>query len=129
MRLLPDASVWVDYLRGRDAAVVDELDGHLERESVFMCGPVIAELLAGTAVERREDLWLALGSLPWSDLDQLAWQQIGELAFELRRRGTPVPIIDIAIAVSALNVEAELWTRDADFQRIREALPALNLHT
>ncbi len=97
-------------------------------ESVFVCGPVMAELLVGTAPEDREDLWLAVGSLPWIDLDQVAWREIGELGHALRRLETSVPMLDVAIAVAALRGEAELWTQDADFVRIQGAAPDLVLH-
>jgi len=128
MKLLVDTSVWVDYLRGREPVLVDRLDGYLDHESVLMCGPVIAELLAGTDPDDREELWLALGSLPWVDLDRAAWRRVGDTAGELRRRGTAVPLTDVAIAVAAEVAEAELWTRDGDFERIREVLPKLELH-
>jgi predicted nucleic acid-binding protein len=34
----------------------------------------------------------------------------------------------VAIAVAAAGAEAELWTRDQDFERIRTVLPHLELH-
>jgi predicted nucleic acid-binding protein len=128
MRLLPDTSVWVDYLRGADPTTVADLDRHLEHESVLICGPVIAELLAGTVPPQRDELWLAIGSLPWIAIDQPAWRSIGEVAGDLRRAGISVPLTDVAIAVAAAGAEAELWTRDQDFERIRTALPHLELH-
>jgi predicted nucleic acid-binding protein len=128
VNLLPDTSIWIDYLRGRDPATVAELDRYLERESVFTCGPVMAELLAGTAPERRDDLWLAIGSLPWAEIDQPAWRSIGEVANELRRAGVSVPLTDIAIAVAAADAAAALWTNDRDFERTHEVLPDLDLH-
>ena len=128
MNLLPDTSIWIDYLRGGDEATVAELDRYLERESVFTCGPVMAELLAGTAPDRRDDLWLAIGSLPWAEIDQPAWRLIGEVAHDVRRTGVSVPLTDIAIAVAAADAEARLWTKDRDFQRIQEVFPALELH-
>ncbi|MDP9343806.1 MAG: PIN domain-containing protein [Actinomycetota bacterium] len=127
MKLLPDASVWVDYLRGRDPSTVAALDSYLERESVFVCGPVVAELLAGTAPAQREEVWLAIGSLPWADLDRTAWRKVGEVASDMRRAGVSVPLTDVVIAIATVRSEAELWTRDRDFERIRQALPTLRL--
>ena len=128
MRVLPDTSVWVDYLRGRDPSTVAALDAYLERESVLVCGPVVAELLAGTTPLQREDVWLAIGSLPWADLDRAAWREVGEVANDLRRGGVSVPLTDVVIAVATARSDAELWTRDRDFERIRQALPTLQLH-
>lgn len=127
MRILPDTSVWVDYLQGGKRRSVSSLDGFLEQESVLVCGPVIAELLAGTPPDRREELWLALGSLPWAELDHAAWRQVGELANALRRVGRSVPLTDVIIAIVCVRAEATLWTEDRDFERIRQELPALEL--
>jgi predicted nucleic acid-binding protein len=126
--LLPDTSIWVDYLRGRDHDTVGELDTHLGRESVLVCGPVVAELLTGTAINQQDELWMAVGSLPWADLDQTAWREAGEVGGALRRLGISVPLTDVLIAVASARAGATLWTRDRDFERIKEALPALELH-
>jgi len=128
VRVLPDTSVWVDYLRGRDPSTVAALDAYLERESVLVCGPVVAELLAGTTPLQREDVWLAIGSLPWADLDRAAWREVGEVANDLRRGGVSVPLTDVVIAVATARSDAELWTRDRNFERIRQTLPTLRLH-
>jgi len=117
VRLLPDTSVWVDYLRGRNPETVAELDSYFERESVDVHRPIVADLLAGTAPDQREDLWLAIGSLPWADLDRAAWRQVGEVANDLRRRGVSVPLTDVVIAVAAARSDAGLWTHDRDFER------------
>jgi predicted nucleic acid-binding protein len=129
VNILPDTSVWVDYLNGVDASLVDQMDRSLDLESVFVCGPVMAELLVGTSPDDRDDLWLAVGSLPWVDLDQVAWREVGELGHALKQLGTSVPLVDVAIAVAALDGEAELWTRDTDFIRIQGAAPDLVLHS
>lgn len=128
MRVLPDTSIWVEYLRRGASGPAGELDALLERDSVLICGPVLAELLAGSPLERREELWLALGSLPWADLDHAAWRQVGELAGELRRTGVTVALTDLVIAVACVRAEATLWTTDRDFERIGRALPELELH-
>lgn len=127
MSVLPDTSIWIDFFRGcaPAAAGVDRL---LSDGALTICGPVLAELLAGTPVPQREDLWLALGSLPFADLDQAGWAEAGTVSHELRRRGHSVPLVDVAIAVAAVRAGATLWTRDDDFLRIAEALPRLGLY-
>jgi predicted nucleic acid-binding protein len=127
VRVLPDTSIWIDYFRGTREA--DSLDRLLEEETVVSCGPVIAELLAGTSPHERSTLWLALGSLELIELDVSAWRETGEHARSLRERGTVVPLIGLLIAVAAARADAALWTRDADFTRIREAIPGLTLYS
>lgn len=127
MKVLPDTSVWVDYLRSGAAGPAGALDELLAGGSVLVCGPVLAELLAGAAPEHREGLWLALGSLPWAELDHGAWRRVGELAYQLRRGGISVALTDLVIAVACVRAEATLWTRDRDFERVRDVLPELRL--
>ena len=127
MTVLPDTSIWVDYLRSGTAGRAAALDDLLAQESVVVCGPVLAELLARTPAERRDELWHALEALPWAELDRAAWRQVGEVAHDLRAAGVSVPLTDLAIAVAALSAGASVWTRDKDFDRLRSALPELEL--
>lgn len=128
MKVLPDTSIWVDYLREGASGAAAALEEHLEQESVVVCGPVLAELLAGTPPERRDDLWLALGSLPWAELDHAGWRRAGEVANDLRRMGRSVPLTDVVIAVACMRAGASLWTRDRDFEAIGAVLPELEVY-
>ena len=124
---LPDTSVWVAYLRPGSNALTETLHGHVERGEVLICGPVLAELLAGARPDDRTTLGEVLGALPWADLDRRAWASVGELAAELRARGETLPLTDLEIAVAAHSANATLWTADRDFDRIAAVLPELNL--
>jgi predicted nucleic acid-binding protein len=126
--VLPDTSVWVDYLSAGADGAAAPLDRLLAEESVLVCGPVLAELLAGTAAGDRGELWHALAALPWADLDHEAWRLVGELAFELRRAGLSLPLTDLEIAVACASSGAALWTRDDDFHRLVPHLPSLQLY-
>ncbi len=124
MTVLADTSIWVDFLRGGDLDVGSVLDGLLAAEEVVMCGPVAAELFAGTAV-RAPELWSLLAGLRWVELGRAEWRQVGEASSALRRRGATVPLTDLVIAVAALAADASLWSRDSDFDRVGEVLPTL----
>lgn len=128
MTVLPDTSVWVDYLNAGMDGPAAELDRLLADEAVVVCGPVLAELVAGTAAEDREELWHTVAALPWAELDREAWRTVGELAFALRRSGLTVPLTDIEIAVASAAAGAALWTRDDDFHRLHSHLPSLELY-
>lgn len=128
MSVLADTSIWVDYLRRGANGPAGQLDGLLQRGSVMVCGPVLAELLAGTPLDRHDDLWLALGGLPWAELDHEGWRLAGRIASSLRRTGTSAPLTDVLIATACIRSGSSLWTRDADFERIRSVVPELRLH-
>ncbi len=126
MTVLADTSVWVEYLRQGTKGPARALDGLLERGEVVLCGPVVAELIAGTPSDRRAELWNLLAGLPWIDLNPPQWRRAGEAAGELRQQGRSVPLTDIEVAVAAVDGGAQLWTRDADFQQIAGVLKGLN---
>jgi predicted nucleic acid-binding protein len=129
MTVLPDTSIWVEYFRRGRGAASDHLDQLLEATDVITCGPVVAEILAGTEVRDRIAMWTSIGSLPWIDLLPEAWRRIGEASFDLGQRGRRLPLTDVVIAVAAIEGDASLWTRDRDFQRIKHVLPELDLYT
>jgi predicted nucleic acid-binding protein len=126
--VLADTSVWVDFSRrgaaGRAAALRDLLDAG----DVVTCGPVAAELLAGSEGEVADRMWETLASLPWADLGTEGWREVGIAASRLRRRGEALPLTDLTIAVAASRGDHDVWTFDSDFERIRPALESLRLY-
>jgi len=126
--VLPDTSIWVGYFRDTPRDAADHLASLIDAGEVAVCGPVLAELMAGAGREQREDLLETLLGLPWADLDLEAWLSIGETAGKLRRSGTPLPFTDLAIAAAAHRGGYALWSLDSDFERIRTALEGLELY-
>lgn len=124
MRVVVDTSIWVDYLRHGIEGSARALDDLLEQGEVLVCGPVVAELLAGARAGDRAQLSDLLGGLPWADLARRHWRSVGEAAAALRAQGAQLPLTDLAIAVAATEAGASVWSRDSDFDRIELALPA-----
>ena len=125
MTVLVDTSVWIDYLRRGRASEAGRLDDLLVAGEVVVCGPVVAELLAGARPADRAHLWIVLTGLPWADLGPVQWQSVGATAGRLRELGQDVALTDIEIAVAAVDSASSLWTRDSEFQRVHDALPEL----
>ena len=125
--VLPDTSVWIAYLRSGGEDITRELSATLERREVLACGPVVAELVAGTRPSDRATLLASLSGLPWAELDHQAWQSVGLLAAELRDRGQAIPLTDLEIAVAAHSSGATLWTADHHFERLAPLLDGLEL--
>ena len=129
MIVLPDISIWVEYLRRGTQGSGRALDDLLSTNRVVACGPVMAELLTGTAVSTRDTLRVLFEGLPWADIDRAGWALVGETAARLRDSGATVPLTDIVIAVSAVGANAMLWTADADFRRIEAVLPSMQRYS
>ena len=126
--VLPDTSVWVDFARqgakGSAAALYDLLD----RGHVATCGPIVAEILAGAEGEVAERISATLDRLPWAELDQASWHEVGVAARRLRSQGQTLPLTDLVIGVAAAHGGHTLWSFDSDFERIQSVVDGLELY-
>jgi predicted nucleic acid-binding protein len=125
--ILPDTSVWIAYLRGA-GQTGEHLADLIEAQRVVICGPVFAELLAGAAEADRELLGETLGRLPWAETSRAGWREVGTIAARLRASGGPLPLTDLVIAVAAASGGHDLWSLDADFERIATVFDSLELY-
>lgn len=126
--ILPDTSVWVDFVRRGERGRAGAMRALLDAGEVATCGPVTAELLAGAEGEVAERMGEMLSSLPWAALSAAGWREVGVAAGRLRRRGETLPLTDLAIAVAATRAGHAVWSFDADFERILPALEDLELY-
>jgi predicted nucleic acid-binding protein len=126
--VLPDTSIWVAYLRTGADELTRDLNLALDRREVLICGPVLAELVAGARPSDRAALISSLAGLPWAELGHSAWQSVGLLAAELRDIGKTLPLTDLEIAVAAHTADASLWTADRHFERLASMLEGFELH-
>jgi predicted nucleic acid-binding protein len=130
MSVMPDTSAWVRFLRYGSSGDAASLKDLLEQREVMICGPVMAELLAGTKPERQAQLAIMLDAIPWIEVGRHEWRRVGQIGALLRARGMTVALTDIEIAVAAEAASAEIWTFDSDFKRLLEVMPSLRLrHT
>ncbi len=127
-RILADTSVWVAYLRhGPGHPLGGRLEAALDRGDLKTCGPVVAELLVGARKQDRDALVAAMRALDWIELGRDEWIAAGDLARSLREAGRTVPLTDVVIAIAAITGEAKLLSTDADFERIADGEPRLDL--
>jgi predicted nucleic acid-binding protein len=126
--VLPDTSVWIPYFRDRSGSDGDRLEALVAAGEVVVCGPVLAELLAGAGDSQREAIVGTVGGLPLAPFDRTAWEEVGAVARRLRQAGRTLPLTDLAIAVAAARGGHELWSFDSDFERIAPALSGLELY-
>jgi predicted nucleic acid-binding protein len=121
--VLADASAWVAFLRG-DAAAVRRIDPLLAEGRLAISGAVYAEVLSGTASRGDFDLLSRLlHGLEWLPDPGHLWERIAEGRFALARRGFQAAILDLIIALCALDGRHTLLTRDRDFLRIQTVVP------
>ena len=124
--ILVDTSVWVAYFCDV-APTAHTLETLLSERGVVTCPPVLAELAIGLPADRHDAVIQPLAELPSVGLPQCAWLEAAAAGRDLRARGLAVPLIDLLVATAAVRSGAELWTLDADFQRVSEVMPRLRL--
>jgi predicted nucleic acid-binding protein len=126
--VLPDTSVWIPYFRSGSGDEGDRLEALIEEGEVAICGPVLAELLAGAGDTQHTSIMDTVGDLPMADLHRASWQDVGAVARRLRQAGQMLPLTDLAIAVAAAHAGCTLWSLDSDFDRIAPVLDGLELY-
>ena len=104
--------------------------GQVDPWSVILCSPVAAEIHYGLAnlvpdSKRRrllaEEYRRIREIVRWADWSEQAAHTFGELKAGLRKRGTPIDDMDIAIASIALTLGATVATRNVrHFERIED---------
>lgn len=119
--VLLDTNAYTALLAGDERV----LDGIAGADTTYMSIFVLGELLAGFAggsreAENREMLQVFLKKPPVKILNATAETAsvFGFAKDNLRKAGTPLPIIDVWIAAHVLESGSTLITYDAHFQKV-----------
>jgi predicted nucleic acid-binding protein len=122
--ILVDSSVMIDALRKPDP----KLQNLFQTLQPAICGMVVAEVLHGARdAGHYTHLVQALATFPLLAMPDAIWEKVGRNLWSLRSSGVTVPFQDVAIATVAMENNAELWTRDAQFRFIQPVLSQLKL--
>jgi predicted nucleic acid-binding protein len=125
--VLVDTSIWAEYLRGREP-VATQLERLVRVSEAILCGPVLAELLAGARSDADAEQLRALSSLNFVEVTRQTWRRAGEAARALRALGDSVPLLDVVIGVACTQARVPVWTHDRHFAQLRSVLPDLELY-
>lgn len=125
MKVLIDTSVIIHFLRTGDK----KMKAIFEKEEMFLCGVVKAELLHGTVSKKdAEYLERILNSFPSCDMEKSDWVILGRRLNMLRMHGINVPFQDVMIAHLAIKNDLAIWTMDKHFKNIQNIFPELKLY-
>jgi predicted nucleic acid-binding protein len=116
--MLVDSTIYTDLLRrGEDIPFV--LRASLLSGQLFVCGVIRAEVLRGIrAIEMRNELSELFDLMVEIPTDARLWRKVTDLAWNLDRRGTILPLTDLVIASCALVVDTSVVTTDPHFSQI-----------
>ena len=123
--VIVDTSVWLQFLRSNDLTVRAEMDLLRAKGEIHVVGVVVAEILQGARSRQElEQLEDRLAAFPYLPDTAETWTRVGNLSFQLRLLGNPVPMVDVLIAALAIENGCSVYTLDQHFQRI----PGVALH-
>ena len=114
--VVADTSVWIEFLAGRPAPVLEEALSH----GVVVLPPiVVAELISGARRARdRTAIQGLVEELPLHEASLDHWMRVGDLRRRLAARGVSVSTPDAHVAQCAIDRGAVLLSRDAIFTSI-----------
>ena len=123
MKTIVDTSVWVQYFKSQPN-IAEKIDQGLLSGTVYMVGPVVAEVLQGARTEKDYTaLYNSIDGVPFIETNFSDWRLAGELSFKLKEKGVTLPLTDCLIAAISINNNAFVHTLDQHFTQI----PGVNL--
>ena len=117
--VLVDTSIWIEFFRGRDEAVVSDLSDLLDKDQVLLAAPIRIELLNGARKSEFPKLRRVLDALPTIFPDDGTWSRIEGWTESIVNKGRRFGFADLLIASLAKDAEARIWSLDADFEAMR----------
>ena len=118
-----DSSAWIDFLRGDEQAVL-RVDRLLSKGLAAVTGAITAEILSGArSTGEFGQLKRMFGVLYQVPEPESLWPRVAGHRFTLARNGIHPSLVDLTIAVSALEGGHRVLTRDRGFERIRTVVP------
>ena len=117
--VLVDSSAWIRYLIGHKNGVWDSISGLLQDHRAATNEVIRLEVLTGARDETQyaelADQFEGIHFLPVSGA---VWKRAERLRFDLRRKGSLIPLTDVVIASCAIVYDCELLHIDRHFDLI-----------
>jgi predicted nucleic acid-binding protein len=122
-RILIDTSVWIEYFRDELSSVADKVDQILSEDNVFVPKIVIAELMHGAKSEKELSIIRDfLDAFQIIDQKEDSWIKAGKLAYNLKKKGKTIHLLDCYIAVIAQGCDCKIFTLNRHFKEIQKIL-------
>jgi predicted nucleic acid-binding protein len=118
--VLIDTSGWICFFASRGYEDMKKVISILlDEDRVAIAGPILVELVQGARdIEEKRDIKNYAKGLHWLQVTDEHWYKSAELTFQLRRKGVTSSIIDVLIAILAMDYQCTLLHKDTDFDHI-----------
>lgn len=116
-RVLIDTSVWIDFFRKKDAALIEKIAALLETQRAAYTGIIALELINGAKGQKElQALHDAFDTMEKIDERERTYFDAGVLGYELARKGHTIGAVDLLIAQIAIENNITLMTFDEHFK-------------
>ncbi|MGD0918891.1 MAG: PIN domain-containing protein [Thermodesulfobacteriota bacterium] len=118
--VLIDTSGWICFFARRGYEDMKKVISILlDEDRVAIAGPIFVELFQGARdIEEKQNIRDYAKGLHWLHVTDEHWYKSAELTFQLRRKGITSSIIDVLIAILAMDYQCTLLHKDSDFDHI-----------
>lgn len=129
--ILIDSSVWISYYRPKEnLQLKDKVSESINNDIVATCGLIKIEVLQGTTNEKDFDIVKKdFDAFHQIEVGNNCFERAAKIAFNLKRNGITIPVIDLIIATIALENNLALWHLDNHFELIKKEIDLETLTT
>jgi len=115
-RVLIDTSVWVEFFRGRNETLVENVSALLKTGRAAYTGIIALELLNGAKGQKDlEVLHDAFDIMQRISENDATFTSAGRMGYDLARKGVTASTVDLLIAQTAIENSMPLMTLDKHF--------------
>lgn len=118
-RVLIDTSVWIDFFRGKDAELTEQIAMLLKSGKAVYTGIVALELVSGARGRKElQTLYDAFDTMEKINEKETTYLDAGKMGYEIARDGYTLGVVDLVIAQIAIENGLALMTSDEHFKVI-----------
>ena len=118
--IVVDTSVWVDVTRRPTSERARVFQQLVDADEVAVALPVRIELMSGVARKHRTQFRRALSALPVLRPTEDTWHLLESWIERASDKGVRFSLPDLMIAALARELDALIWSLDADFEAMEK---------
>jgi predicted nucleic acid-binding protein len=125
-KILVDTSAWIEFFRRKESSISLRLGEYLKLNQACYTGPIAVELYQGAKTNKEvEVIDQLLQTIYYVDISRSHYHHAGQLSHKAARSGKIFSIVDLILAVVAVDEDLKLLSLDTHFKEISHFCPLL----